>query len=212
MERGFAGVEVDLFLIGEVLRVGHSRREAQNGRSLEEQYLTPLEALFRRCEDLGLDGVPLLLNLELKENSRRAYEELRASLARHPRLLRAAEQEALQLVLVGWYPEDEPLWPLLRQHRLSRDFPLPSGEDAGEVALVSLDYGKTFGRWWSGPGGRREWQRALAAAARGKGQARLRVHNVPADAAVYRRLLSYGVDLIGVEELEAGHAALVRSD
>jgi hypothetical protein len=70
-----------------------------------------------------------------------------------------------------------------------------------------VDYGRTLGRPWRTRAGRRRWLAALREAkmrqpAAGAARAvRLRVHNVPVRAAVYRELLEAGVDLIGTKDL-----------
>jgi hypothetical protein len=89
------------------------------------------------------------------------------------------------------------------QHRLTR---AEGGGAAGldpRVRLLSVDYGKTMGRWWVTAAGRRRWLATLRAAKAAAPGRRLRAHNVPADARVYAALRDAGVDLIGATRLAA---------
>jgi hypothetical protein len=199
---GYRGVEADLFLVDGVLRLGHDRRNARAGASFEASYLVPLHAVLARCGPLAADGTPFLLIVELKEASRAAYDSLVALLGRYPALTGTVE-----VVLVGWHPEpavlDAASVPLSRQHRLHRPGAVPETALDPRVRLLSLDYGKTVGRWWVRGAERRRWLAALRSVKAAHPTRRLRVHNVPVDAAVYRALLAAGVDLIGTKDLPA---------
>ena len=204
---GYRGVEADVFLVAGALRVGHARRDARGGRTLESQYVRPLHALAARCGRLTGDGAPFLLTVELKEASRASYDSLAALLARYPALAPAVE-----VVLVGWHPGpaviDRAPAVLGRQHQLRSTRPVAGATLDARVRLTSLDYGKTVGRWWVRAAGRRRWLAAVRAAKAAHPTRRLRVHNVPVDAAVYRELRAAGVDLIGTKRLAATAAAL----
>jgi hypothetical protein len=208
---GFRGAEADVFLVGGVLRVGHDRRAARVGASLEALYLAPLQALVARCGQLTADGRPFFLALELKEASAAAYDSLVALLGRYRPLLDAPQPassgaSALDVVLVGWHPSapppDSAVDALVGWQQRIRN--LGSGRPtmpATRVRLLSLDYGKTMGRWWVTPTGRRRWLARLRAAKASAPDRMLRVHNVPADGRVYAALLEAGVDLIGTKQL-----------
>jgi hypothetical protein len=205
---GYRGVEADVFLVDGTLRLGHDRRRARTGAPLEARYVGPLTALAARCGTLTDDGTPFLLTVELKEPSPAAHDSLVALLGRHRALFPAVE-----VVLVGWHPAPATLQaapvPLGRQHRLRRPaVPPDTALDRG-VRLLSVDHGKTVGRWWVRPAERRRWLAALRATKAAHPDRRLRVHNVPVDAAAYRALLAAGVDLIGTRDL-AATAALLR--
>jgi hypothetical protein len=77
------------------------------------------------------------------------------------------------------------------------------------VRLVSLDYGKTVGRFWTSGTERKKWlptARALKDAAPDR---LLRVFNVPNDERLYRSLIAAGVDLIGTKTLLDSRRSLV---
>jgi len=210
IESALRGVEVDLFLVDGQLRVGHDRRTAARGGTLDSVYLQPLSTLAARCGRLTADERPFLLLLELKEQSRPAYDALIAQLAGHGRLLGPREapdgRGVAEVVLVGWTPAGSDPW-LIRQHRITshRDTLAEPG-----VRLLSLDYGKTMGRWWRMSSGRRRWLATLRSARRANPGLLLRVHNVPVDARLYATLLEAGVDLLGTKDPVRTRAALMH--
>lgn len=208
---GFRGAEADVFLVNGVLRVGHDKRAARAGGSLEVLYLAPLQALVARCGQLTADGRPFLLALELKESSAAAHDSLVALLGRYRELMEVSPTvsnaaPALNVVLVGWHPSTQPVVSAVDaligwQHRIDDvGESLPTPLDA-RVRLLSLDYGKTMGRWWVTAAGRRRWLAWLRTVKTSAPDRLLRVHNVPADARIYSALLAAGVDLIGTKQL-----------
>jgi hypothetical protein len=217
---GYRGVEADLVLRGGELRVAHSGAQSQAGRTLETMYLRPLRAILRQCGRVLNPSTALLLNLELKEKSRVAYDSLLAVLARYSDLFEEHSPQgmaAVEIVLVGWSPAAHEARTAIEsrlgsQHKIttltSRSAPgLPES-----VRLVSLDYGKTIG--WSGRGPLPQragtWLARVRAVKGTSPRYLARAYNAPANAAVYRLLLDGGVDLIGAEDLEATHRVLLR--
>jgi hypothetical protein len=207
---GFRGVEVDLFLIDGVLRIGHDRRAARSGGTLDSVYLAPLAALVGRCGVWAPTGRRFLLALEIKEPSPATYHALMSELRRYEYLWMTRDGTStvapLEVVLVGWHPalngQRADSLPGI-QHRLSRAVPVKAGSLDPRVQLLSVDYGKTMGRWWRRSSTRARWLDAMRASKTAAPDRLLRVHNVPADAAVYARLFAAGVDLIGTKQLEA---------
>ncbi len=206
---GYRGVEADVFLVDGVLRLGHDRRRSRTGGSLEASYLAPLQALAARCGSLTTEGTPFLLAVELKEASRASFDSLVSLLMRYPSVTSSVE-----VVLVGWRPEPAVLnaapIPFGWQHRLRRPEQASGAAFDRGVRLLSLDYGKTLGRWWVREAGRRRWLAALRSVKAAHPTLQLRVHNVPVDRDVYRTLLAAGVDLIGTKDLP-GTARLLQS-
>jgi hypothetical protein len=205
------GVEVDVFLVDDVLRVGHDRNSARRGARLDSLYLSPLRALVARCGALTAHGQPFLLTVEIKEASDAAYAALIADFQRYRVLL--APRPFVSVVLVGWHPETtrmgrgvDSLFGI--QHRISSN-PPPNPLDA-RVRLLSLDYGKTMGRFWVTNAGRQRWLAILRAAKRAAPDRLVRVHNVPADAEVYGALFDAGVDVIGATAIDETERALSR--
>jgi hypothetical protein len=212
---GYRGVEADVILVGGDLRLGHDRRAARRGATLEAQYLAPLHSLVARCGTLTADGRPFLLTVELKEASQPAYDTLLAVLARHGTLVRPSSGNAsdersgapaVEVVLVGWHPPAPSAGgpvPLGRHERLRRADGRALDISGPAVRLLSLDYGKTVGRWWVTAAARRRWLATLRATKAASPALQIRAHNVPVDARVYRELFAAGVDLIGTEHLAA---------
>jgi hypothetical protein len=203
---GFSGVEADVFLVDGVLRVGHDRRRARKGKTLEALYLSPLREIISRCGRLTPDSRGFLLAVEIKESSQKTFDALETLLDRYRELFAPASSSrgAIEVILVGWHPPLSRLRPpapvpFRIQHRISgRSDVLAVGDD---VRLLSVDYGKTMGRRWSSAANRRGWIEILGSTKRANPNRLLRVHNVPADSTIYGALLDAGVDLIGTRTL-----------
>jgi hypothetical protein len=212
---GFRGAEVDVFLAGGRLMAAHERRSIRPGRSLEALYLEPLRGMLRRCGRMLGQAGPFLLNIEIKESSPTTYDTLISTLTRYSDLFSADSPLSgpVEVVLVGWHPPapklDGRLPPYVRlQHRVTRQG--MAADTSRLIRLISLDYGKTIG--WSGtgepPSHLEAWLTGLRRA-RDAGPHRLaRVYDVPPDSTIFRLLLSGGVDLIGVKDLQRGQGTL----
>ena len=221
---GYAGVEADLVLVDGAMLVSHQRRGARRSRTFEALYLLPLRAYVSRCATVLPPPRRFLLNVELKERSRAAYDSLGALLGRYedvvgsvdPRNATAApaappREAPVEVVLVGWHP---PLEDLVERPALHSRVQLKLGSletrdrtPSALVRLVSLDYGKTIGR------NRRRadaWLGALLRARNAMPGRIARVYNVPVRADVYTFLLDAGVDLIGTESLIGTQRELAR--
>src|SRR5687768_2782427 len=177
LDLGFRGVEADVFLIDDSLRVGHDRRSAARAGTLEALYLLPLRDIIERCGSLGDSAKPFLFTVELKESSAAA----RSAVARAVASLDGAGRSNVLLVLV---PHPDP-------------------------RLVSLDYGKTIGRWWMSEACRRRRLQEIRQKKAAAPGALFRAHNVPVDRRVYDRLFEAGIDLIGTKDLKATRRLLM---
>jgi hypothetical protein len=212
---GYKGVEADVFLVEGVLRLGHDRKAAARGAAFEAQYLAPLRSLVARCGTLTADARGFLLNVELKEQSPSTFDTLVVLLARYADLFTSRggnadsggprSAPAVQVVLVGWSPPalaDDTLVPMGRQARLRHADGRALEVTDPSVRLISLDYGKTMGRWWMTPGHRRRWLGTIRATRAAFPTQRIRAYDVPVNERVYRDLLGAGVDFIGTMHLE----------
>ena len=117
----------------------------------------------------------------------------------------------VEVVLVGWHPPLELLGEEAGvlfgvQHPLMRPTPIALGSLDRRVWLLSLDYGKSMGRWWTTTARRSRWLAAIRGAKAAAPGRLLRAHNVPADRSVYEALREAGVDLVGTKDLEASQA------
>jgi hypothetical protein len=192
----YRGVEIDLLLVDGELRVGHDRREAQRGPRFETLYLTPIRERLVRCGRLVDDGTPFLMTIDLKESDPIALDSLYAALARTG----PWAPDLVQLVVVGWSPPAELRAPLVRQRQFT-SLNEPVDWSAPDVGLLSVDYSKTIGRWWRRGATRRSWWSRIDSIAHIANRPRLRVHHVPLDTGVVRRLRRAGVELIGTTTL-----------
>jgi len=211
---GYKGVEADVFLVEGVLRLGHDRKAAARGAAFEAQYLAPLRSLVARCGTLTADARGFLLNVELKEVSPSTFDTLVVLLARYADLFTSRggnvapdgrTAPAVEVVLVGWSPPvlpDDTLIPMGRQARLRHADERALEVTDPSVRLISLDYGKTMGRWWVTAGKRRRWLATIRATRAAFPAQRIRAYDVPVSERVYRDLLGAGVDLIGTMHLE----------
>lgn len=204
LELGYRGVEADVFLVAESLRVGHDRKAASRGPTLAAAYLSPLVAIAERC---AAAGSPLLLFIEMKDETEPTRRELVRLLEAH-----ASMRSRVDVVLVGRAPgatvgESSGLAGVEFALTHSADRPPPNSAPR----LISIDYGKTMGRWWVRRSGRDRWLAAIRVLRRQYPTALIRVHNVPVDGGVYRTLLAAGVDLIGTKNLSATRDVLPRT-
>jgi hypothetical protein len=204
---GYRGVEADVFLIDGELRVGHDRGEARRGGTLETMYVAPLAELARRCHWIVAQSDPFLLNVELKQSSRAAFDSLASLIGRYGDAFTFSdsshtERRAVTLVLVGWHPpraqmrrrEAGFLWEQIKFEQPDERIPANASP---YVRLISIDYGKTIGR--AAPALRERWRENLAS--HFSVWSWVRVYDVPPDSTIYRFLRSTRVALIGTREL-----------
>ncbi len=222
LERGYEGVEVDLYLIGGQLRLGHDREEAAKGSSFEGRYLHPLSDRVDQLGSVHGDGRRFLLNIELKEQDMSAFTELQRLLSKYSNIFTGVvagikRSGPIQAVLVGWHPTVEQL--LAQPVRYfgiqqrpgslgvcSRDCP------ADLCKMISFEF-RELSRW-SGVGRppRRfgERMRRFRIERQKTPNRIVRVFNVPRSKAVYGELLASGVDYIGTKTIEDTRLLLER--
>lgn len=89
LDRGFTSVEADVWLVDGRLLVGHDREDVMSGRSLEDLYLAPLEALTRKHAGQVYPGGQrsLRLLIDVKSEAAPAYAALEDLLRRHHRIM-----------------------------------------------------------------------------------------------------------------------------
>lgn len=222
---GYRGVEADVFLVGGQLRVGHSRKEAERGARLDSLYVLPLRDLINRCNREAAvrraPREPFLVNIEIKESS---VETLAAV---HQSVLALRNQLAdersnttelqVQVTLVGFYlaaeSDSTKRYPELGVScKLEHSSGVQLCLRDPRVRMLSVDYGKTLGRWYTLDVQRARWLRALKTVSLDRPDLIIRVYNVPFDAGVYQQLLHSGVDLIGTKELNRTRELLTRKN
>ncbi|MCY4426035.1 MAG: phosphatidylinositol-specific phospholipase C/glycerophosphodiester phosphodiesterase family protein [Halieaceae bacterium] len=112
LELGFCGIEVDIYLIQGILRVGHDFAEAAKGHSLQQLYLEPLA---RHIRDNGGHVYPddsqqtLTLLIDIKTEGEKVYAVLRKTLVNYRDILTTVEdgqitRRAIQVIISGDRP------------------------------------------------------------------------------------------------------------
>ncbi|MGV3710531.1 MAG: hypothetical protein ACO1Q7_17000 [Gemmatimonas sp.] len=210
---GFRGVEVDVFLVDGVLRVGHSRRQAKKGPRLDSLYLEPIRDMVYRCnrEAAVRPAIvePFLLNVEVKERSVETLAALYPLILAMDEVLgvvgRPSSSLKVNAMLVGYSGAEEgaalSYQELGVSCKLEKLDLLRACLSDSRVRMLSIDYGKTMGRWYTLEIQRERWMRAIRAIAVTEPDKILRVYNVPENREVYRELLQSSVDIIGTKNL-----------
>lgn len=91
---GFEAIEIDVFLISGVLKVGHDISQATSGSTIVDMYLDPLDALVPADQ-------PRRIVVDLKNNpSSSAFTELVSLLGNYPNL----DDEHLEVLITGNMP------------------------------------------------------------------------------------------------------------
>ena len=239
LHHGFVGIEADVFLVGNELRVAHDRQaDWSKVPTLESAYLTPLADVVKRRNKGGVygDGTSVMLLVDLKSEPqatyRRVHEALSTYAAKHPDLFTTYRKHpdgawtvtngAVDVVISG---VERPRAAMAAQAvryagcdgRVTdigldtTDLDVP-----GVVPLISDNWSKVFvgEAKWDGKGeppaaARAALKRAVDAV-HAEGK-RFRLWNLPVDGpAVWGLLYDAGVDLINTDDL-AGLAKFIRS-
>lgn len=225
LARGFTSVEVDVYLVGDQLLVGHDPTDLRPGRTIESLYLDPLRARVRAHGGRVLPGYrgvfQLLVDLKTEGAT---YLRLHDVLRGYAGMLTTyrgltAEHGAVTAVVSGNRPMDliarQPVRYAAFDGRLGD---LNSGADADFMPLISDNWTRTF--TWQGSGPMPATEReALRLIVR---QAHLDERRVrfwatpdlpgPQRYAVWRELVAAGVDHINTDDLGALKAFLLRHD
>lgn len=216
LSHGFASVEVDIYLAGNELYVGHEPKELEKERTLEFLYLEPLRQIIAQNGGKVYANLsPLVLLIDIKTDADNTYKALRRVLEKHEAMLTTFEQDAEKsgpvLVIVSGrrprvFMQAERKRYAAYDGRLE-DLRAPAGSEF--IPLISDDWSKNFS--WRGegemPAEEKEKLQEMTSAAHQRGQ-RIRFWATPDEAesareAVWRELLANGVDLIGTDDLAA---------
>ena len=226
LAHGFTSVEVDVWLVGGQVLVGHDRDDVTRDRSLERLYLAPLEALRKSRGTVypDWDGRFQLL-VDVKSRARATYAALETALGHHPRLMTSStagrtEHRAVTAVVSGNKAPTAMQAERTRYASLDGDADQPHDRAPTTfMPLVSTDWSEEF--TWDGtcamPAAEERRLRELVATAHQNGQ-RIRFWDTPdqpgaARQAVWRKLVEVGVDhivtddLTGLQSFLAGLAA-----
>jgi glycerophosphoryl diester phosphodiesterase len=106
LERGFASIEIDVFLVDGRLLVGHDRKELTPERTIETLYLEPLAKRIRDNEGTVYPKEPrtFWVLLDFKADGEHAYEAFKATLTKHPELAWKPDRRHVRFVASGDRP------------------------------------------------------------------------------------------------------------
>lgn len=210
IDRGFASVEADVFLVDGRLLVAHTVLELNPERTLEALYLNPLR---RRVEagdgKLFADGSSLTLLVDIKRDGEATYRALAKTLARYDDIVSVVrdgrfEQKAVTVIVSGERPREaiaaDPVRYVGIDGRLGDlDSELPSHL----LPLISDNWSSHF--QWRGQGELPQEERDKLAAIVAKAHAagrRVRFWAAPDRLSAWRQLHAAGVDLINTDDLD----------
>ena len=210
LQHGFCSVEADIFLVDGELRVGHDRDELKPGRTLESLYLQPLQRRVRRNRgSVYGDGTPVMLLVDIKTDGPAVYEVLRRTLSDYEDTVGGLEdgvykEGAVQVVISGDRPKEQIASDASRRVGIDgRLSDLDSEVPANLMPLISDRWTSHFE--WRGegdfPAAERDKLHSIVRRAHSKGR-RVRFWATPENEAVWRELVTAGVDHINTDQLE----------
>ena len=224
---GFISIEVDIYLVGGALLVGHDEEDLEATRTLQALYLDPLRDHVRAHNGWVYPSEHSLdLLIDIKSDARSTYEELRGVLAQYSEMLSTysevqVQTRAISVIVSGNRPRRLMMTEAVRI--ASYDGRIEDIEDsaprvpANFISIISDDWEDHFA--WRGVGSlserdsRRLAQRIEEAHRAGY---RLRFWNIPAPDGrpreeVWSQLLDAGVDLLSVDDVKAYRDFLVKT-
>jgi len=213
IDRGFCGVEADVWLVDGKLLVAHDRENVKPERTLEALYLEPLRArVARNGGRVFRSGPSITLLVDVKSEATNTYIALREVLQRHEEILTRfytdrTETNAITVLISGNRARE-----LMAVERIrlaaydGRIADLDSGASRHFIPLISDNWTKLF-QWKAGtdegPISMEEKLKLKELAARAHGQdRRLRLWAAPDKPAMWQVLLEAGVDFINTDDLE----------
>jgi hypothetical protein len=227
LTRGYTSIEADVVLVGGKLLVGHDGLQAvSRGRTLRALYLDPLaDWVARNGGSVFGPGQPgLQLLIDVKSEARSTWRALESLLGTYEDMLThftpdGVEPGAVTVVVSGNRAPDLVAADDDRLTALDgRVADLDGATSADLMPLISERWADVFR--WSGRGTIPDRDlarmRAIVEAAHAQGR-RVRFYDTPATTATVRENvwlaeLAEGVDLINVDDLEAGRRFLLAND
>ena len=213
---GFTSIEVDIFLVGGALLVGHDEEALDVNRTLQSLYLDPLRDHVRRHDGWVYPSQHSLdLVIDIKSDARSTYEVLAGVLMEYPDLFTTYSETRVQTRAVSAIVSGNRARKLMMAESVRIATYDGRIEDLGHlipanfISLISANWEDHFG--WRGIGSLSEWdsrrleQRIEEAHRSGY---RLRFWNIPSPDSrpveeVWLQLLDAGVDLLSVDDLKA---------
>jgi glycerophosphoryl diester phosphodiesterase len=222
IDRGFCGVEADVWLVDGKLLVAHDRDKVIPERTLEALYLEPLRARVARNDGRVFPGGPTVtLLIDVKSEATNTYVALREVLRRHEEMLTRfhpdrTETNAITIVISGNRARDLMAAESLRLAAYDgRVADLDSDASPHFIPLISDNWTKLF-RWKAGadegPISADEKVKLMDLVTRAHGQGRrLRLWAAPDNPAMWQVLFDAGVDFINTDNLDGLEKFLLAS-
>lgn len=215
LDHGFNSVEADIFLVDDDLYVAHDRRDITSERTLRRLYLDPLrERVKQNAGRVYPNGSQFTLLIDIKTDAIETYKALDRILAEYRDIFTSfgpggRSDKAVLAIISGNSPREFMESQKIRyagcDGRLSD---LESEYTADLIPMISDNWGNHFK--WKGagemPAKERDKLREIVQKAHEKGRL-VRFWSTPdnpspAREALWRELLSAGVDLINTDDLE----------
>ena len=209
LDRGFCGVEADIWLVDGKLLVAHSAKEVKPERTLERLYLDPLRERVRANGGrVYRGGPPIVLLIDIKSEAAPTYAALHAVLKNYTELLTtfrgdAVETKAIHVIISGNRPREDMLAQSVRYSAYDgRSTDLEAAPPAAFVPWISENWQKLSQWKWEGemPAEDRTMLKAYVARAHEQGK-KVRLWNTPDRPDAWRMLTDCGVDIIGTDDL-----------
>lgn len=213
LENGFTNIEVDIFLLNGKLIVAHIFPYFKGRRTLEALYLKPLSEKITQNNGRVFPGYssPITLMIDIKTDAENTYKALKLLLQKYRPILTSYENgivtyRAITIVLSGHKPYASIGSEQNRLAFIDEDLrKMPCCLVNNHVfTMASCKYSHLVN--WNGNGAIPAQERerlCLFVAMAHKMGAKVRLWASPEKEAVWRELLSCGVDLINTDELAA---------
>lgn len=209
LEQGFCSVEADVYLVGDELLVGHTRRDLRRERTLEKLYLAPLRERVRAGGGRVYRGGPTLyLLIDVKTEGRPTYAAVDKLLAQYGDMLSVTRDGkhsagAVTVVISGNCDRETILQQKVRYAGIDgRPSDLDSEVPAALMPWISASWGLLFR--WKGEGAMPESERRKLRDLVGKAHRHgrmVRFWATPESAEVWQELLDAQVDLLNTDRL-----------
>jgi len=225
LDHGFTSVETDVHLVDGELLVAHDTEDLQEDVTLQSLYLDPLrERVSQNGGRVYPDGPQFTLLIDVKTGAEGTYAALRQVLAEYEDILTTfgpdgQKDGAIVVIISGNRARDDMASDPVRYAAYDgRLEDLDSDAPAAFIPLISDKWTSNF--MWMGTGDMPESERQklqeIVETAHAQGQ-RVRFWNTPdkrtqAREAVWRELVSAGVDLINTDDLEGLQQFLLEND
>jgi hypothetical protein len=218
LDRGFCSVEADIYLIEGELLVAHDRKNVKSDRTLAALYLQPLrERVKRNGGRVYPNGPTVVLLVDVKSEAESTYAALHEALTPYADILTTfrgerVEQRAITVIVSGNRAREKMTDQSVRHAAIDgRSADLDLNPPTSLVPIVSDNWQKLFTWKWEGPMPESERAALKAWVDRAHAQKRkVRFWNTPDTADAWKLLLSFGVDIIGTDDL-SGLQQFLRS-